>query len=493
MFQDLESPEQATVSSRFLQSWNENQPRIASLRYLSVSILLFVSYFATGRLGLRLAYIHPNATPVWPPSGIALAAFLLLGFRLWPAVFLGAFCANLPITHSAFTSLGIATGNTAEALVGAYLVQKFGGETTTFASLRGVLRFAILAAMISTAVSATVGVTSLSLGGYTSWPELGPIWLTWWSGDGVGDLVLVPLLVLWFTTPFPRWDRRKATEAIALGLYLALVAAAIFGKLLPSQTKSYPLEFLCIPFLMWAALRFGQQEAALAILMLAVISITGTLHGDGPFVGATRGESLLILQLFIGIVAIMTHAVAAVVSERHRAEQALRKAHDELAEKAISDPLTGLANYRHFVDVFEREADRSHRTGRPFALVLFDLDDLKKINDAHGHLVGTRALCRVGNTMRVYCRTIDTAVRYGGDEFALLLPETSLEGARQVARRIAAQVAGDGESPSIAVSFGIALCPKDGRTIEHVFGKADAGLYRMKNNRRPSALHDNGV
>jgi diguanylate cyclase (GGDEF)-like protein len=253
-----------------------------------------------------------------------------------------------------------------------------------------------------------------------------------------------------------------------------------FGKFLPSQTNGYPLEFLCIPFLIWAALRFGQQEAAVAVLMLSAISIAGTRHGYGPFVRATASESLMLLQAFLGVVGMMTHAAAAVVAEHQSAKQALREARDEFADRATTDPLTGLANYRRFVDAFDAEVERSRRTGRSFALVLFDLDHLKKTNDTHGHLTGTRALCRVGNTMQVHCRAIDTAVRYGGDEFALVLPETKKEGAYQVASRIALQVAGDGEQPPISVSFGVAVYPDDGETMEAVFRTADSALYEMK-------------
>ena len=480
MFQVTETLAREPIVSHFLRNWRDNRPHYTSARYIAISALLATAYFVAGRLGLRLAYFHPSATPVWPPAGIALAAFLLLGYRVWPAIFIAAFCVNLPIAGSVTTSIGIAIGNTSEGLLGAYLVQRFAGGASAFNRAHSILRFAFFAGILSTALSATLGVTSLSLGGYANRMDYGQIWLTWWLGDAVGILIVAPFLLLWLTAPLPRWNRRKLTEALALGLYLLLVGIGVFGNLIPPETKNYPLEFLCIPFLIWAALRFSQQEAAVSVLMLSAISIGGTLSGYGPFVRPTRSESLLLLQAFLGVAGLLTHAVAAVVSERQRAEEALREARDELAEKAISDPLTGLANYRRFVDVFDAEADRSQRTGRSFALVLFDVDDLKKINDSHGHLAGTRALCRVGNTMRVYCRTIDTAVRYGGDEFALLLPETKSEGAYQVARRIATQVAGDGETPAISVSFGIGVYPVDGSTIEEVFGKADAALYGMK-------------
>jgi diguanylate cyclase (GGDEF)-like protein len=144
------------------------------------------------------------------------------------------------------------------------------------------------------------------------------------------------------------------------------------------------------------------------------------------------------------------------------------------------DPLTGLANYRRLVDALEGEIQRSRRTERPFSLLLFDLDGLKKINDNYGHLVGSRALCRVANMLRVNSRTIDTAARYGGDEFALILPETGMNAAQEVAHRICDRVARDGELPPISVSVGVAAYARDGETVEALVGTADQTLYRAK-------------
>ena len=153
---------------------------------------------------------------------------------------------------------------------------------------------------------------------------------------------------------------------------------------------------------------------------------------------------------------------------------------DQVRRMAASDPLTGLANYRRMIAVLESELGRSRRTGRPFSVVLFDMDQLKKINDEHGHLVGSRALCRLANLMRTNCRTVDTAARYGGDEFALVLPEAGAEIAQRVIRRISERLSGDGEFPAVSASAGAAVYPVDGDTVERLLGAADRALYRMK-------------
>jgi diguanylate cyclase (GGDEF)-like protein len=147
---------------------------------------------------------------------------------------------------------------------------------------------------------------------------------------------------------------------------------------------------------------------------------------------------------------------------------------------AISDSLTGLANYRHLIDVLQGELERSGRTNRPFSLLLMDLDGLKKINDRHGHVIGSRALCRVATILRLNCRSIDTAARYGGDEFALVLPETNVSAAEQVVDRIRNYLMADEEVPQLSLSIGVATFPKCGVTVQQLLEFADRALYTMK-------------
>ena len=161
-----------------------------------------------------------------------------------------------------------------------------------------------------------------------------------------------------------------------------------------------------------------------------------------------------------------------------------RKLEDHLRQQAAKDPLTGLANYRHLVDVVNMEIKRSQRTAREFALLFLDLDSLKRINDAFGHLVGSQALCRLADVLCICSRDIDTSARFGGDEFALVLPETGRAPAAAVARRICDRLANDGRQPRLSVSIGIAVYPNDGQTIDALLSAADTALYSMKANAR---------
>jgi diguanylate cyclase (GGDEF)-like protein len=223
----------------------------------------------------------------------------------------------------------------------------------------------------------------------------------------------------------------------------------------------------------WAAYRFGPREVAAAVALVWAFAVWNTVRGAGPFADRPPNDSLLLLQAFLAVASFTGLALAAVMAERRRAERWLRGL-------ATSDPLTGLANYRHLMSVLEAERLRAGRTGRPFAVVLLDLDRLKDINDRHGHLVGSRALCRVAEALRLTCRAIDTAARFGGDEFALVLPETGAVAARRVVRRVLGRLARDRELPPVSASAGVAVYPRDGDTQERLLEAADRALYLSK-------------
>jgi diguanylate cyclase (GGDEF)-like protein len=340
----------------------------------------------------------------------------------------------------------------------------------------GILKFALLAGVLSTMISATIGVLSLIVTGLATWGSAAGVWFIWWFGDASSALTITPALLLWTLHPRAQWKQAQAIEAVAMFATLWLVGLLVFGGLAPWAVTHYSLEFLCTPVLLWAAYRFGQREASTALILLSWIAIWGTMHGLGPFAREAPNEALLLLQSFMSVSAVMTLVLAAVVSERERVEAQLRRA-------SLTDPLTGLMNYRQLMLVLESEIERSDRTDRPFAVLFLDVDGLKRLNDRHGHLVGSRALCRVGSALLASTRTIDTAARYGGDEFALVLPETDVEGARQVAARIRSLLADDTEEPRVTASIGVATYPRDGESAVSLLAAADGVLYASRSDR----------
>lgn len=447
--------------------------RAPTLKEVGALVLLAALYVAVGKLGLRLAFAYPSATPVWPATGLALAAFLLFGRRVWPAILAGAFIVNYTTAGTIGTSALIAVGNTLEGLVGGWLVTRFAGGSEAFDHPESIFRFTMLAAVFATLISATIGVTALRLGDLAPPAMVFDIWLTWWLGDATGALIVTPVLVAWWTAPRIRPPTKGALEMLAAGTGLLVSGLIVFGGLLDIIPPRIPTGFLSIPFLIWIAFRLGRREAASGVLLLSAVAIWGTLHGHGPFIRATPNASLLLLQAYMATMGVTMMILAAAAAERREAEERLR-------ELSISDPLTGIANYRHLIERLNAEIGRARRNKRSFALLFFDVDGLKAINDEHGHLVGSRALVRVAEALKSSARTMDTPARYGGDEFALLLPEASEEDAAIVVRRITERLAEDPEQPKVTVSLGISEHPRDGATAEALLGVADQRLYAAR-------------
>jgi integral membrane sensor domain MASE1 len=302
-------------------TWATQSRRFSGLPLVGI---LAVIYFIAGKLGLMLASMHANASPVWPPAGIALAALLLLGYRAWPAIFIGAFLVNVTTAGNVATSFAIGTGNTLEALVGAWLVNRFAGGTNVFDRPQGVSKFA-LAAGISAIISPAFGVTSLGVAGFADWANYGAIWLTWWLGDVTGDLVFTPLILLWSVASKRRWTKKEAAEVGALFLLLVLLSGVVFGGWPAISTRNYPIVLICGPIVIWTAFRFRQRETATGIFILSAIAVWGTLHGFGPFVRGTENESLLALQWWTAVLSITAMALSAGMAERRRVAEELQQ------------------------------------------------------------------------------------------------------------------------------------------------------------------------
>src|SRR5579863_6414061 len=225
-------------------------------------LCLAAIYFLAAKWGLTLAFVHANATAVWPPTGIALAVLLIGGWRLWPGVLLGAFTANLLTNGTVATSLGIAAGNTMEALVGFYLVSRFAKGREALFRTTDLFKFAILGGLVAPIVSATVGVSTLALARLIGATRFQDIWITWWLGDMAGALLVAPPILLWPGKLPLKLKSVRFLEGTLFGILLFLTAWMIFGGWSVFSTENPPVQFLFFPLLLWAAVRFGPFAAS---------------------------------------------------------------------------------------------------------------------------------------------------------------------------------------------------------------------------------------
>ena len=295
-------------------------------------IVLAAVYVVVARLGLMVDAVAGFATLVWPATGIALAALIHFGYRLWPGILLGAFIANAWAGAPALVALGIGAGNTLEAVAGALLLRSIPGFRPSLDRLPDVLGLVVLAAGVSTAISATMGVMSLYLGGLVALDNAATAWRAWWLGDAIGDLIVAPVLLVWSGARALRLASGRRLEAVAVVVSILLVAIGVFGGVGWGAGRTFEQAYLIFPPLMWAAIRFGQRGAATALLLTSAIAIIGTLDGRGPFAQEGLLESLFPLQTFMAVVAATTLILGASIAGRRRAEEELRQAHATVTE-----------------------------------------------------------------------------------------------------------------------------------------------------------------
>jgi integral membrane sensor domain MASE1/anti-sigma regulatory factor (Ser/Thr protein kinase) len=309
--------------------------RLAASRWIW-ALVLALAYFATAKLGLELAFATASVTAIWPPTGIALAALVLWGRGLWPGVLLGAFLANITTDVPVYTAGGIAVGNTLEALLGAWLLDRVGFRPTML-RLRDIFALVVLGAVLSTIVSATIGVASLSIGDSLSEGTLST-WRIWWLGDMGGDL-LVASLIFVLVTHWPYRDLPGSiAEAVALTVALVGVELVVFSN-------DVRAAYLAFPIVVWAALRFLQPGATVAAFLLAVIAVTFTVNDSGPFIRPSEDDSLLLAQSFSAVVGLTGLILATVSFQRMRAERRAQRLARELQAELLPPQLPEIPQF----------------------------------------------------------------------------------------------------------------------------------------------------
>jgi serine phosphatase RsbU (regulator of sigma subunit) len=377
------------------------------MRYLVSLACLAGAYYGAAKLGLSLASATPSVTAVWAPTGIALAALVLFGFRMWPGVAAGALAANAWTGVPALGVLGITAGNTLEALAGAYLLTRVVDFRPSLDRVSDVAWLVLLGAFASTAVSATIGSTSLLVTDEIAGSDFGLTWRTWWLGDMGGNLVVAPALLVAYT----HWPYRvilaRPFEAAGLLLLIGATVAFVF-------TLDDPVTFLLVPLPVVAAFRFRQPGAVAASLVTAAIAIPLTDDMEGPFASYAPDDRLVFAQLLVGVISLTALLIATVLAERVRTEDSMRSIATTLQESLLPADLPHLPGFQtavHFQPAGEREI-----VGGDFYEVIESSDGT--IGVAIGDALGKGAIAAADAALARY--TLRTAALHESQPSAVL-------------------------------------------------------------------------
>jgi PAS domain S-box-containing protein len=306
--------------------------------------LTIVIYLCAGKLGLSVPFTNGNVSPVFPAAGIALAAVLLFGPKVWPAITVGAFLVNFWSPIPMWSAVGIALGNTASALLGGYLFRRLTRQSLSFSRVRDVVGL-ITAALVTPIAAASAGSAALFLARVQAWSSFWSAWRIWWLGDAMGIMIVTPLLLAGREiSGFFKWPR--IIELLAMLIGLVGTCSAIFGPT-ALAARDDVLAFVVFPFVIWSAMRFRLAGAALTTFLIAGIAVWGTAAGYGAFVKHNPLHNAVLLQVFIAVTSVTGLILAAVVTERVRTEERMSEqaelldlANDAIFVRTLDDEIT---------------------------------------------------------------------------------------------------------------------------------------------------------
>lgn len=482
---------------------------------LAVALGTGLAYYLGALAGVHGAVMPEGIAILWPPNALLLAVLLQRPRSGWWACFPAIVAGEMAADWGSFSpreSLAFAAINFVEALLIALLLQALFSRRFEFRSFRHVLVFAVVGVALVPALAALPGalVYSMSRGDQTSFLSF---WRIWWFGDALGLLVVTPAAwaaLEWWSGGCRRPPLTMTLTAAVLLLATALLAWWVFAAD-ARDLHRYPVTpFILMPITALTAARCGFASAAWGGLLLAMISIGWTTLGSGPYSQREEIDAAIALQEYLTITVFSALALAVLVGETQSQQQRARESEDalrqlnqqleqrvaertaeltvanrELERLAVSDGLTGALNRRRFIELAAQELERARRYGRPLALVLWDLDHFKRINDCFGHLAGDAVLCAAVQRAQRLLRSSDILARYGGEEFVVLLPDTELEAAIRLAERIRLALCqspletGQG-SIAMSASMGVTVLREEDAGVDDLIGRADLAMYVAK-------------
>ena len=443
-------------------------------RLFLYTVVTAAAYFFSAKLMAPLALGESSSIfAVWPPTGVALSFLLFRGYMVLPGVFLGAFALNMTLS-SLSVAFEIAIGNTLGPAVAYGLIMRKGSGGALFDDIATVVRFIFFTAL-GAFITSAMGSTVLHLNGLLATEHWLLGWLIWFFGDLIGFMLIAPVVAAWKISF--RLESEQKHNCLEIVLLLALLFCSgilIFGSGYFFDER-YPVEYLILFPLIWASIRFRPGVNLLFLIVVTVMAILGTSSGYSQF--AYEGEhllSLVFLQFFIFTV---TFAILLMTAQRCQSLRALY----EKERLTLTDPLTGVGNRRFFSERFVQELSQSRRYRHPLTVVMFDIDHFKLINDRYGHQSGDTVLKELSALSMGKLRLSDNFARWGGEEFVILLPETSLQEGLETAQKLRAAIETHplGIPEAVTCSFGVAECGPE-ETLESVMARVDSKLYEAK-------------
>lgn len=476
--------------------------------------LVFVLYYLGARIGVAFTSMPEGIAILWPPNAVLLTAFLLFGSRRLPVIACAGLVAEVAADVPTFTlpeALSFAFLNIGEAILAASVLRRL-RFNIRFESVTDVAKFVIGGPLLASFVAAVPGalVYLRFRGGDTPYLEFVRIW---WFGDGLGLLILTPLLLeLWPLPPSSRRRIRDGRRYVAIVSVVALMGGLILAGRDGQVAGIHLSPVLLLPAGLYVAYRFDVRASAKVVAALAFIVIVATANGINPFGASDARTALLHAQEFVFILSVMTLGFTALLAQLREKQSALESTNAalddlnhslekrvqertealgilnaQLAKQASTDPLTGALNRRGLFEAAEREVNRSHRYGSPMAVILFDLDHFKAVNDRYGHDAGDAVLKGAAQAVKRCLRESDIFVRYGGEEFAVLAPEVTPQTARLLAEKlrlaIASAIPPASELPQVTASLGVALL-RPNEDFDSLARRADHLLYQAKQSGR---------
>lgn len=497
----------------FLNFFNLNLSKSELLKIIFINICFGISYMIGVQLSVKMTAFN-GASAIWLPSGITLAAILLFGSKVFFGIAFGSIMGLInyssslqSFTHIILINTACILANYLQPLLIKLLIQKYANMRTLFTSIRGVTCFILFSSLMAVLAPIIVVNTAVYIKLYSA-NNYWNYFFTMWSSGALAHIIFAPIFLIPTIHPVTKKNPlpRKIKALIIIFIFLStmLISWLTFWK-------SNALEYLFLLLLIISVFTLGKKFSIIMVVIVSCVTIIATMLGFGPFVKQSANQSLLLLQSFIGVFAVTCLILSAIIDEKQRATNTLeailanlensvkertaelQKVNDELSRLAHLDGLTQIANRRQFDDYLVKEWKRHLRKQEFLALILIDIDYFKRYNDCYGHQGGDNCLIEVAQTItKTLKRPMDLATRYGGEEFAVILPNTKPEGALVVAEHIREAVfllkiphIASTVSQYVTLSLGVAsLIPTPEMSWEDLISIADRALYQAKHQGR---------